>query len=155
MVVRIPTCSQSFFSVDLIYPVLSVVRRIICLAWHVFVHTDCCCRCCCCCCSVPALLPQQLLLFVMCRMSKIVAGSFNLIPSRVLYFFIQARYILTYPLAVTSHLRPRFAYATSSLVTGMRGAKAGISGVPFFSTAFYCLASCGFTTEYLYYSGRT
>ena len=41
-----------------------------------------------------------------------------------------------YPLAVPSHLRPRFAYATSPVVTGMRGAKAGVSGVLFFPQLF-------------------
>ena len=40
------------------------------------------------CCSVPALLLQQLLLFVIvCR--NIVSGSLNVIPSSVLFFFIQ------------------------------------------------------------------
>ena len=32
-----------------------------------------------------------------------------------------------YPFVVLSHLRPRIAYATSSVVTGMREAKAGVS----------------------------
>ena len=52
----------------------------------------CCCRCWCC--SVPVLLQQQLLVFaVMCLMEKTVAGSFDLIPSRVFFFVIQTRYI--------------------------------------------------------------
>ena len=35
---------------------------------------------------------------------------------------------LMYPLAVLSHLRSGFAYATSSvLITGMRGTKVGVS----------------------------
>ena len=32
-----------------------------------------------------------------------------------------------YPLAVPSHLRPRLAYDTSSVNTGVRGTKAGVS----------------------------
>ena len=42
-----------------------------------------------------------------------------------------------YPLTVLSHLRPPFAYTTSSVVTGMRGAKAAISGVPLFHVLFF------------------
>ena len=56
--------------------------------WHVLIRRECCCRCYCY--SVPLLL-QQLLLFVVCRMAKIVAGSLNLIPSSVL-FLIQTRF---------------------------------------------------------------
>ena len=52
-----------------------------------------------------------LLLFVIvcCRMTNFVAGSLNLIP---VFFFSSFKrdFFLMYPLAVLSHLRPRFAY---------------------------------------------
>ena len=35
--------------------------------------------------------------------------------------------VCMHPLAVLSHLRPRFPWTTSSVITGMRGAKAGVS----------------------------
>ena len=53
--------------------------------------------------------------------------GFNESDSSVFFLSIQTRFILMYPLAVLSHSRPRFAYKISSVITGMRGAKAGVS----------------------------
>ena len=42
------------------------------------------------------------------------------------FLFMQTRLIIMYPLAVLSHLRPRFAYTTSSVITviaGIRGSR--------------------------------
>ena len=60
---------------------------------------------------------------------KYVFGSVNVIP---VFPFSSFKHDLNlmYPFAVLlyrSHLRPRFAYTTSSVITGMRGAKAGVS----------------------------
>ena len=85
--------------------------------WYFEVYTEWCWNCCWC--SVPVVLPQQLqlLLFVIvCRMANIVAGSLNLTPSSVFFVFVQTRFI-----------RPRFAYTKHSVVTGICGAKAGVS----------------------------
>ena len=82
------------------------------------------------CVAILLFLLYQLLLFVTaCRMATIVAGSSNLIHllfsfssfSNTMYFKC------IYPSAVLSHLRPRFAYTASSVITGMRGAKEGVS----------------------------
>ena len=83
------------------------------------------------------LLMQQccsfLLLFViMHRAVKFVAGPLNLIP---VFSFSSFKHDLFFmvPLGSTavSHLQPRFAYSldlpTASLITCMRGAKAGVS----------------------------
>ena len=94
---------------------------------QLYKHTKCCCHCCC---SVYAILPllQQrccLLLFVIvCRMVKFVAGSLNLIPAFSL--IIQTRDIFLIPLgsvvAFTGLDLPTYL-----VITGMRGAKAGVS----------------------------
>ena len=94
---------------------------------QLYKHTKCCCHCCC---SVYAILPllQQrccLLLFVIvCRMVKFVAGSLNLIPAFPL--IIQTRDIFLVPLgsvvAFTGLDLPTYL-----VITGMRGAKAGVS----------------------------
>ena len=78
----------------------------------------CCCRC-----SYCYLL---LLLVIVCRLTKFVAGSLNLIP---VFYFSSFKHGLFFmhPLALLSHFRPRFAYNTSSVLSGMRGAKAGVS----------------------------
>ena len=95
---------------------------------HLFMHSECCCRCCCGC-SVAILLslPQLLLFVIVCRMAKLVASSLNLIPIGSLDS--NTTYLTRYPFrsGTVSHLRPRFAYTSSSVFTGMRGAKAGIS----------------------------
>ena len=91
-----------------------------------YMYTECCCRCrCCCCCwcccsvCVPILLLQLqqqcccfLLRFVIvCRMAKIVAGPLNLLPMLSFSSFKRDLFLMyEYPLAVLSHLRPRFAY---------------------------------------------
>ena len=79
-------------------------------------------------CVATLLLLQLLLLFVMvCRMAKLLLWSI-VSDSSVFFLFIQTRYTFMYPLVVLSHLRPRFAYYnTSSAITGIRGAKAGVS----------------------------
>ena len=66
------------------------------------------------------------------------------LDSNAIYF------ICIYPLAVLSYSGPRFAYTTSSVAMGMRGAKASISGGPIFLHLVSWLASCCFTSEYLY-----
>ena len=50
----------------------------------------------------------SLLFVIVCRMAKVVAGSLNMIPvhPNTIYFHC------IYPLAVLSHLRPRFSYRT-------------------------------------------
>ena len=68
----------------------------------------------------------QLLFVIMCGMAKTVAGSLNLIPVFSFSSFKHGLFLMCL-LSVLSHLRPRFAYDTSSVVTGMRGAKAGVS----------------------------
>ena len=102
--------------------------------WHVFIHTECCCRCCCClllCVAIPVLLlPQLLLLLILCRMTKTVAGSSNLIPSSVFFPFIPTRLIFNVciPLGCTVAFTASIClYITSAVITGMRGAKAGVS----------------------------
>ena len=62
------------------------------------------------CVAIMLLLLQQLLFVIVCRVAKIVPGSFNLIPSGVSFLFIQMRFnyinnVCT-PFAVLSHLRP-------------------------------------------------
>ena len=78
---------------------------------------------------VTKLLLLQVLLFVMW-----CAGWQNLLlwsiefDSGASLLFIQTRLFFMYPLPVLSYLRPRFAYCnTFSVITGMRGAKAGVS----------------------------
>ena len=99
-------------------------------------HTECCCRRCCCCCCVAMLCCccccscccccLLLLFLIVWRTAKFVAGSLHLIP--VFYFSRFKRYLfLMCTLAVMSHLRPRFAYNTSSIIAGVRGTKAGVS----------------------------
>ena len=64
------------------------------------------------CVAILLLLLQQLLLFVIvCRMAKNVAGLLNL----NLWFHPVFSFS-----SVLSHLRPRFAYTTSSIIMGMR-----------------------------------
>ena len=156
MVVRFQACSDFFFRCAVLSsPIFLVWRRVVsqpstsrtwctryCTAvrravvytWHVFIHTECCCRCCCC--SVPVLLLHQLLMFiVVCRIAKKVSGSSNLIPSSV-FFLFKHNLFFHACLAVLSHLRPRIAYTTSSEITGMRGAKAGIVVCRFFHISF-------------------
>ena len=61
---------------------------------------------------------------------KIDAGPSNLMPVSSLPY-IQTRYIFIAPRGSTlSPLLPRFAYNISSVITGMRGAKAGVSPRP-------------------------
>ena len=105
----------------------------------------CCCRCC-----------WLLLLFVIaCRMAKFVAGSLNqsdpsAFPS-VFFLFIHPRFfLLMYPLAALSLLRPRFAYNASSVITGMRRGKAGVStprrSPPYiYISFFYSYVQCLFS----------
>ena len=86
----------------------------------------CCCSallycCCCCCCGSSAA--------VSCCCSSSCAGWCWFIESDPSFFFlfIQTRLIFEVPLGGTvSHLRSRFAYSTSSVIAGMRGAKAGV-----------------------------
>ena len=71
-----------------------------------------------------AILLSLPLAAVVCRVAKLVAGSLNLIP---VFSFLRSKHawFVMYPLAVQlSHLRPRFADDTSSVLTGMRGVKA-------------------------------
>ena len=78
------------------------------------------------CCYTAVVAEQLLLLVIVCRMAKNVAGLLNLIPSSVFFLFKHGLYNVRTP--VLSLLPPRFAYtATSSVITGMRGAKAGVS----------------------------
>ena len=95
--------------------------------------------CCCSCCCSSSCAGWQ----------NFAAGSLNLIP--VFYFFsFKHDTFLTYPLAILSHLRPRFARATSSVIAGMRRATAGVSaaakpplhifGIPFIISALLVLS---------------
>ena len=45
------------------------------------------------CVAIPLLLPQLLLIVIVCRIAQIVACSLRLIPSSVFFLFIQARFI--------------------------------------------------------------
>ena len=94
-------------------------------AMYGYTGVACCCCCCCCCCCL------LLLLFViLCGMEKNVAGSLNLIPvfsSSSSEHDLFLMYDIFIPLAVLSHLRPRFACTTSSVITGMRGAMEVVS----------------------------
>ena len=51
-----------------------------------------------------------------CRRSLNLTPVFLSLHSNIIYFSM-------YPSAVLSHSRPRFAYTTSSVISGMRGAK--------------------------------
>ena len=64
-------------------------------------HTACCCCRCCCCCCVLYLVSDGNTVFV--------AGSLNLISAFPFSSF-KHDLCLMYPLAVLSHLWPRFAY---------------------------------------------
>ena len=78
----------------------------------------------------PLLLLQQLLLFVIvCRMAKMVAGSLNLTASSVIFLFMQTRFIFNVcrlPLGSTVVFAASISYTASSVITGIRGAKAGV-----------------------------
>ena len=74
------------------------------------------------------LLLPLLLFVIVCRMAKIAAGSMNLIPSSVVFLFIQTRSIF--------NVRTPWQYCrvhgldllnTYSVIMGMRGAKTGVS----------------------------
>ena len=81
-------------------------------------HTCCCCCCCCCCCLL-------LLFVIVCRMTKFAAGSLNLIP---VFSFSSFKHdvFLMYRLAVLWRRIHGLELPTSSVITGMRGANAGI-----------------------------
>ena len=69
----------------------------------------------CCCCSSSSAGWQKLLLWFIESDSSVI-------------FLFQLELIFMHPLAVLSHLRPRFVSCnTSSVVASMRGAKAGVS----------------------------
>ena len=86
------------------------------------------------CVAILLLLLQLLLLAVApcCCYSSSCVGWQNLLLVHWIWFqcyFSSFKFDLffMYPLAVQWHLRPRFAYNTFSVITGMRGAKAGVS----------------------------
>ena len=112
--------------------------------WHVFVHGECATaavaaaalyRCTNTVAAAAAAVrhPSD----IVCRMAKIVAGSLNLSSPRVFFLLIQTRFFLNestpwyIPLGssfIYLLVRPRFACITSiSVITGMHGAKAGVS----------------------------
>ena len=74
------------------------------------------------------MLLLQLLPFVMvCRVANLFLW-FTSSDFSVFFLFIQTRVIFYVPLgSILSYLRPRFAHNTSSVILGMRGAKAGVS----------------------------
>ena len=103
----------------------------------------------CCCCCTSYLLP-----FIVCRMAKIVAGSLNLIPSIVFFLsFSKTRFILhvcTYPLAVLSHLRPRFSYILGNdehaRSQGGRQPAAARRSPPFIPVCISYVGGCGYAS---------
>ena len=121
---------------DYYYTLLHDVRVWICMYWYIPAMYFCCCCCCCswvccyntavaaaatacCCCSSSCAGWQSLLLWF-------VASD-----SSVFFLFIKIRFIFNVPLdstiAFTASIFTYNAYHTSSVITGMRGAKAGVS----------------------------
>ena len=113
----------------------------------------CCSACCytavvaaaaasCCCCSSSCAGRQ----FCCCWLSEYDSSNFLSVHSNTIYFFM-------HPLAVLSHFRPRFAYNTSSVITGMRGAKAGVSPprrnpLVLLYVSFFCGRICLFRSSH-------
>ena len=83
-------------------------------------HTDCCCSC------VSPFCRFLLLFVIVCRMAKFAADSLNLIP--VLSFSSFKRDTLfMYHLAVLLCCIYGLDLPASSVITGMRGAKANVN----------------------------
>ena len=112
---------------DLIYPVLCRCTTYYVTGMYLYIQSAAAavaaalCRCCCCCsscCCSSSCAGWQ----------KNVAGSLNLIPSNGFFSSFKHDFFLMYvPLGSTVAFRPRFANTASSVITVMRGAKAGVS----------------------------
>ena len=99
-------------------------------SWHVLYIQSAAAAAAAACCSVaiPMLLQQLLLFVIVCRMEKNCCGF---IESDAIQCFLSHSITIyfqcMYPVAVLlSHLRPRFAHTTSSVMTDMRGPKMGV-----------------------------
>ena len=94
----------------------------------IFMHTECCCRCMCCYAAVVAAA-AVLLAAVRRRVpdGKICCWFIES-DSSVFFLFIQTRYILNVLLGSTvAFTASIFLLKTSSVIAGMRGAKAAVS----------------------------
>ena len=103
-------------------------------------HTECCCRCCsvCSCTDVAAATVLLLPAAIRHRVpdGQICCWFIDSDPS-VFFIFNQTRFILMHPLAVPYRI-DGLDLPTSSVITGMRGAKAGVSP-PRRSTSCNCI----------------
>ena len=92
---------------------------------------QCCCRCCC---SIP-------LLVIVCWTAKLVAGSLNMMPASLSSF--KRNLFFKYPLAVHNCVAFTAPIClSSSIVTGIRGAKADVSAAAAAAALYRCWSSC-------------
>ena len=91
-------------------------------------HTECCCQSAAAAAAAALCVSTLLLLLhqIVCRMAEVVAGSFNLIPVSSFFSSCNHYLFLISPLAVICRIYG-IDWPTSSVLTGIRGAKAGAS----------------------------